>query len=372
VTKPSPPRHRQEFEIALICALGKESDAVEALFDGDWRDEGIDYGKSRGDSNAYTTGWIGGHNVVLAYMPNMGKASAARVGASLLSSFPGIRLGLIVGICGGVPTGTDNEEILLGDVIISTGVVQFDFGRRYPDGFNRKDTLNDNLGRPSAEIRAFLHKLKGKRSRLRMEKCISVHLRDLCGIKDFENSIYPGADHDKLFEPGYRHKHQNAAVCQMCATCETVDDSVCTTALLESCAELGCDNSKLVSRMRLLKLKDATRDGIDPVVAGAEAEAQPHETTTLMPQIHFGNIASGDTVMKSGLVRDQIACREKIIAFEMEGAGVWDSFPTIIIKGVCDYADSHKNKMWQEYAAATAASCMKRFLKEWSVVDRAT
>jgi hypothetical protein len=75
-------------------------------------------------------------------------------------------------------------------------------------------------------------------------------------------------------------------------------------------------------------------------------------------------------VMKSGLHRDQIASCEKVIAFEMEGAGVWDNFPTVVIKSVCDYADSHKNKKWQIYAAATAAACMKAFLEEWRTADR--
>ena len=74
----------------------------------------------------------------------------------------------------------------------------------------------------------------------------------------------------------------------------------------------------------------------------------------------------GDTVMKSGSHRDEIAKRDGIIAFEMEGAGVWDYFPSIVIKGVCDYADSHKNKQWQPYAAATAAACTKAFLEGWS------
>jgi nucleoside phosphorylase len=84
------------------------------------------------------------------------------------------------------------------------------------------------------------------------------------------------------------------------------------------------------------------------------------------PELHFGTIASGDTVMKCGEDRDEIAARERVIAFEMEGAGVWDSFPCVVIKGVCDYADSHKNKKWQGYAALTAAACMKAFLKEWA------
>jgi nucleoside phosphorylase len=83
------------------------------------------------------------------------------------------------------------------------------------------------------------------------------------------------------------------------------------------------------------------------------------------PFIHFGTMASANTVMKSGEHRDKIAEREGVIGFEMEGAGVWDNIPCIIIKGVCDYADSHKNKIWQNYAAATAASCTRSFLEHW-------
>jgi nucleoside phosphorylase len=79
--------------------------------------------------------------------------------------------------------------------------------------------------------------------------------------------------------------------------------------------------------------------------------------------VHFRLVASGNMVMKSSEDRDQTAAREDVIAFEMEGAGVWDSFPCLIIKGVCDYADSHKDKRWQNYAAATAAACLKAFLE---------
>lgn len=88
------------------------------------------------------------------------------------------------------------------------------------------------------------------------------------------------------------------------------------------------------------------------------------------PLIHLGRIASGDLVMMSGHRRDEIAAREEVIAFEMEGAGVWDNFPTVVIKGVCDYADSHKNKRWQRYAAVTAAACMKAFLRRWREADK--
>ncbi|KAK4223173.1 P-loop containing nucleoside triphosphate hydrolase protein [Podospora fimiseda] len=127
---------------------------------------------------------------------------------------------------------------------------------------------------------------------------------------------YPGTIHDRLFEATYGH----------------VKDG-------KSCEECGC-TGQLLPRKRL--------QGDSP-----------------KPAIHFGLIASADTVMKSGKHRDVTARQEGVLAFEMEAAGVWDIFPCVVIKGACDYADSHKTKVWQRYAAATAAACMRAFLDNW-------
>ncbi len=97
------------------------------MFDKRWDDDGDVYGKATSNQNAYSTGIIGHHNVVLAHMPGMGKESAARVAANCRSSFEGIKLALVVGICGGVPFPAHGEEILLGDVVISEGLVCYDF-----------------------------------------------------------------------------------------------------------------------------------------------------------------------------------------------------------------------------------------------------
>jgi len=347
------PKDRDGFEIAIICALRSEADAVEALFDEYWDEDGDRYGKASGDTNAYTTGVVGRHNVVLAHMPGIGKGSAASVAASLKSSFRRIKLALVVGICGGVPIGIDSDEIILGDIIISTGVLRYDFGRQLPDRFIRKDTLEDNLGRPNTEIRAFLSRLEGRRGRKRLEANTLGYLEDLYKDADFQKVRYPGAIEDKLYKPTYRHKHHDQPTCAICTKCEKKEDRVCETALELSCSDLKCSDDMLIQRQRLPKGTDA----------GKAAEEQK-------PSIHFGLIASGDTVMKSGEDRDQIAAKEKVIAFEMEGAGVWDNFPCVVIKGVCDYADSHKNKKWQGYAAATAAACMKAFLKEWVPTEK--
>ncbi|KAL2363247.1 hypothetical protein RJZ56_003806 [Blastomyces dermatitidis] len=83
-------------------------------------------------------------------------------------------------------------------------------------------------------------------------------------------------------------------------------------------------------------------------------------------QCNAGKMASIYTVMKSGERLDKIISEEGVIGFDMEGAGgVWDNVPCIMIKGVCDYADSHKNKTWRAYAAASGASAAKTFFEYW-------
>ncbi|KAE8386906.1 purine and uridine phosphorylase [Aspergillus alliaceus] len=289
-------------------------------------------------------------------MHRMGKVSAASVSSNLRSSFPRIRLGLLVGICGGVPfTDSDEREILLGDVIISTKIVQTDFGRLYPDKFIRKDTLQDNLGRLSSELEGFMSSLQGKRAQTQLRDRIQTNLAELFDSHDFELSKYPGTHEDKLFEAAYRHKHQDAKACTICSVCMNPEDSVCVEALELPCDQLGCDSAKLIPRLRIQKMVDGSSN-----------------IFCSTPTVHFGGLASGDQVIKSAHHRDRIARQENVIAFEMEGAGLWGTIPTIVVKGVCDYADSHKNDRWQLYAAATAAACAKGILKTWRLTTKQT
>lgn len=80
------------------------------------------------------------------------------------------------------------------------------------------------------------------------------------------------------------------------------------------------------------------------------------------PNIHYGLIASGNKVMRDAEIRDTIGQKYNVLCFEMEAAGVMNHTPCLVIRGICDYADSHKNDLWQEYAAATAASYAKLLL----------
>lgn len=80
--------------------------------------------------------------------------------------------------------------------------------------------------------------------------------------------------------------------------------------------------------------------------------------------IHYGTIALGNQVMKDSVTRDRISAElGRVLCFEMEGAGLAGAFPFAVIRGICDYADSHKNKSWQLYAAATAAAFAKELLR---------
>jgi nucleoside phosphorylase len=351
MTTYSEPLHCDDFGIAILCALRNEGDAVLGMFDEFWEVDAL-LMKAKGDCNSYTTGRIGVHNVVLAIMPGIGKGASASMAASLRSTFSSIRLGLVVGICGGVPPMEEGErkEMLLGDVVISTAVIQFDFGRQYPNSFKPKDTLESNLGRPNPEIRSFLETIQSIYGKKKLQTNSLTSLTALFNKEDFSEWAYPGADEDILYPPTYLHKHQQPGVCTICETCPSGEDDVCDEVPNSDCAKLMCNTKMQITRKRLEIIK---------------RESQEKPPTAQMPEIHFGQIASGDTVMKSGRHRDECAKKANAVAFEMEGAGVWDNFPTVVIKGVCDYADSHKNKKWQKYAAASAAACMKGYLGQW-------
>ncbi|KAL4946513.1 hypothetical protein BDV06DRAFT_218234 [Aspergillus oleicola] len=330
------PRSRNDFTIAIFCALVLEADAVEATFDEIFDSPEHLYGKAPGDANAYMNGRIGKHNVVLCYLPGMGKGGAASAASTLKVSYPHIELALVAGICGGAPS-TGDRQIYLGDVLISDAVVEYDFGARHPDGFRRKRNARNTLGRPNQEIRCLLNKLSGSRARNNFEGRLSQHLYKL--QQSCPNSRHPEAA-DVLFESSYGHRHRADSTPMPCGCSEaSFNKTSCDNAVNESCDELGCAGEQIVRRR--------------------------NPTHAVGPSIHIGTFACADTVLKSGEDRDEIICKEKAIGFEMEGAGVWSNIPCIIIKGVCDYADSHKSKAWQAYAAATEASAARSLLEDW-------
>ncbi|KAK3947941.1 hypothetical protein QBC32DRAFT_269854 [Pseudoneurospora amorphoporcata] len=336
----SRPATRDDFEIAIICALTREMDAVELLVDEFWTDghDQTQYGRAPSDSNSYELARIGKFNVVLVVLPSMGKVDAAAAAHGVATSYPNISLVLVVGVCGGMPfanVGGEREEIVLGDVVISSTLNQYDFGRQLPDRFLSKSGVEDTFGRPNRDLRGLLKSLEKMRTRNEFQRQAAdnlVKLQERSG--QLSRYTYPGTDKDRLFEASYEHKHHRpASVCLPCA-----QGLICESSWEISCDDIGCDARYLVQRKRC---------------------GQPDQ-----PMVFIGRVGSADAVVRSAKHRDTYA-EKGIIALEMEGAGVWDVLPCLVIKGVCDYADSHKNKGWQGYAAATAASVAKAFLNRY-------
>ncbi|EFY94395.2 Ankyrin repeat-containing domain protein [Metarhizium robertsii ARSEF 23] len=302
------------YTVGWVCALAIELAAAQELLDEEHQTP-----QDSLDPTLYKLGRIGNHNVVLACLPSgqLGTHSAAIVAARMTSKFRSIRFCLMVGIGGGVPS--PEADIRLGDVVISQpdqqygGVVQYDFGKTVAGGqLVRMGSLNAPpavLLNAVSEIRA-LH--------YRNLSNLATHLATFNRLERFSRST---AGRDVLFEAMYRHIGR-------ATTCES------------------CSREK-------------------------EVERPPRMDQDVV--IHYGTIASGNKVMKDGSTRDRLSAElGGVLSFEMEAAGLMNSFPCLVIRGISDYADSHKNKKWQPYAAATAAACAKEILSVIPAADVAS
>ena len=171
----------------------------------------------------------------------MGSTNASAVAADLRHSFPSIQLVLVVGICGVVPFHPETEEeIMLGDIVVSTSVVQYDFGRQYPDGFKRKMKIEDSLGRANTRIQSVISKLQIHQNRARLTRNLATLLQS----QSFQDAVYPGVSQDKLYPASYlhRHRHQQDVNCDKCNS----DLESCS----KSCEEVGCEQTRLILRNR--------------------------------------------------------------------------------------------------------------------------
>ncbi|KAF4768676.1 hypothetical protein HAV15_002769 [Penicillium sp. str.  len=316
------------YTIAWIAALSIERAAAEAMLD-ERHVVPTGFTRHQTDANVYTWGRVGEHNIVIAALASgdYGITSAATTASSLLASLPSIRVGLLVGIGGGIARPDEGHDIRLGDVVVSQpsgtigGVCQYDLikaksgGKRERKGF---------LGRPPTVLLNALTSIQAYHEqkdsdvpcflRMMLEKNPKMGKRS----KQNPGYTYQGFDNDRLFK----------------ASCNHIPGLGCQ----------GCDTAD--------EIKRDSRDTTDP-------------------DIHYGTIASGNTLVKDAATRDRIATDlgEDCICFEMEAAGLMNHFPCLVIRGICDYADSHKNDRWQRYASATAAAYAKELLAYVPVLE---
>lgn len=301
-----------QYQLAIVTALPKEFAAIEVMLD-QHHDITIP-----DDPIRYTVGTIGPHPVVVTLLPKMGNNLAVAVSNHLLRSFPNISDILMVGISGGVPDPKNPENhVRLGDIVLSTdaGVIQFDSGKFeqiVSDGepLHKSFTIRASDPPPSARLQQAIRLLEARR--IRKERPWEQYIGLATAL---ENAARPPDTMDIL----YASHEPNSII------------------------------------------------------------PHPIDTTRIpgQPKLHYGVIGSSNILLKDPQLRDRLRNEHKVRAIEMEGSGIatatWVSGRTgyLLIRGICDYCDSHKNDMWQGYAAAVAAA-YARALIESIPADTAT
>ncbi|KAM5359065.1 hypothetical protein ACJA88_015226 [Fusarium oxysporum] len=307
----------QKYTVGWICAVTTEFVAARAFFDEKHdRLETI----ADNDNNNYALGRIGKHNVVMAVLPKSeyGTTSAATVARDMLRSFPNIRFGLMVGIGGGVPSA--KHDIRLGDVVVSArsngkgGVFQYDYGKAIQE---RAFVTTGSLNQPPQLL---LTALSGLEAEYELERHqLNAHIDRALEQWPRLRQKYsrPPPDSDRLYRSDIVHPDSSDGCGDVCS-----NDPACL---------------------------------VDRIERGEQDDD---------PAIHYGLVASANQLMKDALARDKLAASMDVLCFEMEAAGLMNHFPCLVIRGICDYSDSHKNKEWQGFAAMMAAAYAKDLLHQ--------
>jgi nucleoside phosphorylase len=227
-----------------------------------------------------------------------------------VNSFQNVRLALMVGIGAGLPS--PKHDICLGDLVVSNpkdgcpGVVQYDFVKRERE----KDVLKGCLSKPPRI-------LIGADGSLQEDEMMERHplrraLKKLTNIPMFKRPV----TEDILFDEKHHQIKKGS-----------------------SCSECDASSAKTV----------------------VPRPQRPHNS----PTVRRGLILSGDGVIKSPEVRSHLQQDfPDALCLEMEAAGIMDELPCLVVRGICDYADTHKNDDWHYYAAAVAAAYCKALLRK--------
>ena len=270
-----------------VCALKEELAAATVMLDTKHKDLPI----PKNDRNVYTLGSIGSHNIAIAVLPegDIGNNPAATVATRMTSTFASIKFWLMVGIGGGVP-----PKFRLGDVVVDTpvynlpGVVQWDSGIMQDNEYSRIGALDKA---PEA-LRAAIKKLRAGHEIYGADTGIHSILEELRRKVPKFATRYVDSEHleDVLFQSDYVHVNTQG---------HGEDDSC-----------QSCDRERVVER-------------------GARQAS---------PEIHYGVIASGNSVIKNARERDNIdrdRLDGRVLCFEMEAAGITNSHPCLTIRGIC-------------------------------------
>ncbi|KAL7659551.1 hypothetical protein ACMYSQ_002470 [Aspergillus niger] len=296
----------EAIKVAIFCALSYEATAVKYCLD----EELACQPRTIGPKNyMYSFGRIGEHKLVIAQPVHMGLAKAAQCAATVRQQFPHVQFALLVGIGAGIPC-PNRCDIRLGDIAVGIprgshpGVIQYDLGIYEEDEFVPQGCVNKP---PSILISA-----DGslEEDEIMNRSPLREILKDITKNPGYERP----SGQDILYDDDFHHINTGGD----CTECEK------------------SDWKKIVPRT---------------------PRSLEH------PVVHRGLILSGNGVIKTPQDRNRLRRgHDDAICFEMEGAGIADVIPCLVVRGICDYADTHKQDGWHHFAAAAAAAHCKSIL----------
>ncbi|KAK1238101.1 hypothetical protein MKX08_002680 [Trichoderma sp. CBMAI-0020] len=299
---------KETFAVGWICAIQQVYEAACAMLDEDLAGPEL---AEDNDSNTYFFGRIGKHRIVISCLPpgHRGTTPATRLAKDMMRSFPQLRFLLMVGTAGGVPT--EERDIRLGDVVVSQpnkrsgGVFQHDLGHQESDIWN-----TGHLNSPPPVLLNALPEVKRRHNNPAKYGGIDQHLKLLS-----EDARFQRPENDYLFRIYNDHNMSNEKDCSKC----------------------NMDGLVMRQPRNLKRAAD----------------------------VFYGTVASGNTIMKDATTRVLANDDDEdrvVLCYEMESAGLMNDFPCIAIRGISNYADSHKTDEWDYYASATAAAYAKELL----------
>jgi hypothetical protein len=205
----------EEYQIGWICALPVEAAAAQEMLDENF---GPPEEQDNSDTNIYTLGRIGKHLVAIACLGGQyGTTSATTVANNMMRTFSeSLRVGLMVGIGGGIPSAT--HDIRLGDIVISYptgtygGVVQHEMGKVGEGG---KLTRTGSLNSPPRLLLAAVNQMRA--AALREDPLYPSYIQQAVqrNTRIRRNFGRPDQQTDRLFQVQYEHP-SNAATCDGC------------------------------------------------------------------------------------------------------------------------------------------------------------
>lgn len=333
-----------DYKVGIICALPLERTAVEAMLDEMHESQPA----IPGDSNVYSFGSIGKHNVLVASLGagTYGTVSAAGVANDIRRSFPQLKYGLMVGIAGAMPRPeSEATDIRLGDIVVGCingvpSIVNYSLGKATVDGFEVRSELADPPEALSRAVAAL------QTQHQRFGPTYLTHLSNM--LKQHPRLNQPKLKSDYYNIPDVADRLFNAQ------SDDFLDEGIGETKSISADLEVVRGPRSLRSPPDALTSEKFIR-------AGADGLAD-------YPAVFLGSIGSADTLMKSANCRDAVfrmvkkQRKAELLCFEMEASGIVKGWPCLIIRGICDYSDSYKNDAWQNFAAATAAAYAKDLL----------